>query len=89
MHEYISKLQMDNTKPQSLLEYTTSTLKLGLQSLRLTNPKYPISNRINYDLVKLCKIESPTDHSINLSLSIMLQSLPIKQALYPRYSKFI
>ena len=80
---------MDNTKPQSLLEYTTSTLKLGLQSLKLTNPKYPTSNRINYDLVKLCKIESPTNHSINLLLSIILQSPPIKQAPCLRYSKFI
>ena len=89
MHEYVSKLQMDNTKPQSLLKYTISTLKLGLQSLRLTNLKYPTSNRINYDLVKLYKIESPTNHSINLSLNIMLQSPPIKQASCPRYSKFI
>ena len=60
IHEYISKFQMDNTKPQSLLEYTTSTLKLGLQSLRLTNLKYSTSNWINYDLVKLSKIESST-----------------------------
>ena len=80
---------MDNTKPQSLLGYTTSTLKLGLQSLRLTNLKYPTSNIINYDLVKLCKIESPTNHSINISLSIMLRSPPIKQAPCPTYSKFI
>ena len=64
MHEYILKLQMDNTKSQSHLEYTTSTLKLGLQSLWLTNLKYPTSNRINYDLVQVCKIESPRPQPI-------------------------
>ena len=68
MHEYISKLQMDNIKPQSLLEYTTSTLKLGLQSLRLTDLKYLTSNRIDYDLVELCKIESLTINGSSLPI---------------------
>jgi len=68
IHEYISNLEMDNTKPQSLLEYTTSILKLGLPCLRLTNLKYPTYNRINYDLVKLCKIESPTIYSPSLPI---------------------
>ena len=52
---------------------------------RLTNLKDSTSNRIDYDLIELCKIESATNHSINLSLSIMLQSPPIKQAPCPRY----
>ena len=68
MHEYISKLQMDNIKPQSLLEYTTSTLKLGLQSLRLTDLKYLTSNRIDYDLVEICKIESLTINGPSLPI---------------------
>ena len=41
---------MDNTKPQTFLEYTTSTLELGLQCLKLTNLKYPTSNRNSYGL---------------------------------------
>ena len=56
------------TQPQSLLEYSTPTLKLGLPRLRLTNLKYPTSNRINYDLVKLCKIESPTIYGPSLPI---------------------
>ena len=53
---------MDNTKPP------TSTLKLGLPRLRLTNLKYPTTNRINCDLVKLCKIESPTIYGPSLQI---------------------
>ena len=59
---------MDNIKPQSLLEYTTSTLKLGLQSLRLTDLKYLTSNRIDYDLVEICKIESLTINGPSLPI---------------------
>ena len=59
---------MDNTKPGSLLEYMTSTLKLGLPHLRLTNLKHLTSNRINYDLVKLCKIESPNIYGPSLPI---------------------
>ena len=47
---------MDNTKPQSILEYATSTLNLGLPCLRLTNLKCPTFTRISNDLDKFSKL---------------------------------
>ena len=78
-----------NTKSWSSLRYATSIENLGLPHPRLIDLKYPTSNWIDYDLIELCKIESPTNHSINLSLSIMLQSPPIKQSPCLRYREFI
>ena len=59
---------MDNKKQQSFLKYATSTLNLSFPCLRLTNLKCPTSNRIDYDLLKLCKTESPTIYGLSLPI---------------------
>ena len=41
---------------------------LSLPYPRLTNLKYPTSNRIDYDLVELCKIESLTINDSSLPI---------------------